>query len=381
MSTFKVKVYEIEIQPHPNADVIELAVIGDFRSIVRKGQYKNGDLVAYIPEASLLPDGITEELGLTGKLSSGNKVKAIKLRGELSQGLIYPARSHWKLDDDVKEELGITKYEPQVPDTFRGHGLNIGQQNTVRYDIENFKFFAGLIKTGEEIIITEKLHGTNCQMILLPEPHYRAEGIKDFFVASKGLGANGFVFDPTLEINKPNAYCRMALEFSVEEKMKNSPMVKKFLTENKPVIIMGEVLGNGIQDLAYGTNTTFRIFDCFVGKRSSGRFLDYDDLKALCLELGLPQVPELYRGPFSKKVVYDHTDGKETLSGHSVHVREGVVIRPTKERYLQGRECYECGTIGHCSCRADKFDGVYGRIQLKNISGDYLTRKNATEYN
>lgn len=382
VSTVKVKVYEVEVRSHPNADAIELALIGDFASIIRKGQYKTGDLVAYIPEDSLLPAAIVEELGLVGKLSGPdkNKVRAIKLRGELSQGLIYPAKFHWKLGDDVAEELGITKFEPRVPDTFRGLGYGIGYQNTVKYDISNFKYFPGLFKDGEEIIITEKLHGTNCQMILLSKLHEKHN--RDFFVASKGLGANGIVINPGAEENIANAYCRMANKYDVENKMKTSFMVQEFLISTKgPVIILGEVFGKGIQDLSYGTPTTFRVFDCYVGTRDNGRFLDYDDLLSLCNELALESVPELYRGPFSRKTVYDYTDGKETVSGLSKHLREGIVIRPTKERYIKSRDCYLCGTTSHCTCRSERFDGVYGRVQLKNVSGDYLTRKNGSEYN
>lgn len=44
MATFEAKVYRLTIEEHPNADALELAVVGDYRSIVRKGQFKTGDL-------------------------------------------------------------------------------------------------------------------------------------------------------------------------------------------------------------------------------------------------------------------------------------------------------------------------------------------------
>lgn len=50
MSTFTVTVLPVKIEAHTNADSLEIARIGDFKSIVRKGEYHDGDLVAYIPE-------------------------------------------------------------------------------------------------------------------------------------------------------------------------------------------------------------------------------------------------------------------------------------------------------------------------------------------
>src|SRR5271156_5459950 len=94
MATFEVKVYKLKIEVHPNADALELAVVGDYRSCVRKGDFKTGDLGVYIPEGSIVPKWIVASLGLTGKLAGpdDNRVKAIKLRGILSQGLILPVK-------------------------------------------------------------------------------------------------------------------------------------------------------------------------------------------------------------------------------------------------------------------------------------------------
>lgn len=99
MSSFQVPVKRIRaIEAHPNADAIEFAVVDGYRSIVRKGDFASGELVAYIPEASIVPEAVIRRLGLwdaekgKGKLSgkAGNRVSAIKLRGQISQGLCYP---------------------------------------------------------------------------------------------------------------------------------------------------------------------------------------------------------------------------------------------------------------------------------------------------
>lgn len=124
MSTFKVEVLPLTIESHPDPATTNLEVgkIGDYNIVVVKGKYKTGDLAAYIPEASIVPEEILKELNLIGKLtgSSKNRVKPIRLRGIMSQGLIYPAKSTWQLGQDVTEELGITKYEPHIPAHFSG---------------------------------------------------------------------------------------------------------------------------------------------------------------------------------------------------------------------------------------------------------------------
>ena len=95
MSEFEVKTYPVIIERHPDADLLELARIGDYYSIVLKGQFQTGDTCAYIPEASVIPDNLIAKMGLEGKLAgrAHNRVKAIKLRGVLSQGLVYPCQT------------------------------------------------------------------------------------------------------------------------------------------------------------------------------------------------------------------------------------------------------------------------------------------------
>ncbi len=135
MSEFSCPVVRVTIEPHPNADAIEIARIGDYQSIVKKGQFKDGDLAVYIPEQAVVPEWLLKELGfwdaardkgaLNGAL--GNRVKAIRLRGIVSQGLVLEARMVPALsvgpDDsydcpigwDCSTALGITKYEPPIP--------------------------------------------------------------------------------------------------------------------------------------------------------------------------------------------------------------------------------------------------------------------------
>lgn len=354
MSNFSVTVQPCTILPHPDADALELAQVADYLSVVRKGAFQTGDLIAYIPEGALVPETVLETLGLSGKLSGPekNRVKAMRLRGVLSQGICLPARPEWTVGQNVAEELGITKYEPPIPTGFNGEVKNVGTENTVAYDVENIKAFPHIFTEGESVVMTEKLHGTCAQFILFPEGTH-PEGFT-FAAASKGLGAQGLVF-PICEANQSNVYVRIAMSLDLEAKMRAF-----FGNVTEPVMILGEIFGAKIQDLNYGSKTpTFRVFDIVTGFRRNQRFYEDSALEVACAELQLPRVPVLYRGPFSKTILMEMTRGKETISGHETHIREGIVVRPTTERTHP----------------------EIGRVQLKSVAEDYLLRKGGTEFN
>ena len=191
MSTFAVHVVRVAIEPHDNADALEIARVGDYRSIVRKGQFQSGELVAYIPEQSVLPDALLDELGLRGKLAGkdGNRVKAIKLRGVLSQGLVYRARPGWELGQEVAALLGVSKWEPPPPPAhMSGVCYGAGPDRCVKYDIENFKAYPEVLVPGEAVVFTEKIHGTWCQIGYLPPSMIDDQG--HLVVSSKGLAGS-----------------------------------------------------------------------------------------------------------------------------------------------------------------------------------------------
>lgn len=383
MSTFEVKVVKIDaIEPIEGADAIELAKIADYRSVVRKGDFKAGDLAVYIPEASIVPAWLLQRMGLEGKLagSEKNRVKAMKLRGCLSQGLLYQIvkcnvsyhHIHTSNDDaikvtlgqDVAEILGITKYEPVIPASMAGEVCNIGSENTVKYDIENLKKYPDIFVEGEEVVVTEKLHGTFCMIGYIPglnHPELFENG--EVFTASKGLGAQGLVFKNN-ENNKHNVYVSNLTNLLDGVGSNIITAVKRAFDsvekQHKPFYIMGEIFGGGVQDLTYGINfKNFRVFDIYVGKPGEGKYLDYANMVETCeavLDLGM--VPVLYKGPYSRAKM-DELCAGNTVEGKGTHIREGIVIKPVTERK----------------------DDTIGRVFLKHINPDYLLRKgNATEF-
>lgn len=387
MSTFACKVTKIQaIEPIPGADAIELAVVGDYRSVIKKGQFKVGDMAVYIPEGSLVPHRVLEAMNLVGKLSGSekNRVKAIKLRGCLSQGLLYPVTSNddfpthpmpYKIDlwtgtennfeadtwyvnegEDVAKDLGITKYEPPIPAYMSGEQYYAGTEVTVKFDIENYKAFPDVLQDGEEVVFTEKLHGTFCGVGFLPDKDAHEKHWENHIVVfSKGLGAQGICFKPGPR-SEGNVYLRALKKYDVFKKL--TDRLKHQISE--PLFVLGEVFGNGVQDLHYGNNDIdFRVFAMVYGYRGNQRYFDRDEMNGWCAQLGFNTVPLLYRGPFSKEIMIEHTKGLETISGNKTHIREGIVIEPVIQRE-------------HPSL---------GRVVLKSVSEDYLLRKgNVTEY-
>jgi len=362
MSTFAVHIVRVTIEPHDNADALEIARVGDYRSVVRKGDFSSGQLVAYIPEQAILPAALLEKMGLTGKLagSGRDRVKAIRLRGVLSQGLVLAARPEWNEGDDVTAQLEISKWEPPIPSSMNGQVYGAGTDRCVRYDVENFKAFPEVLEEGEPVVFTEKIHGTWCQLGLVPKdadaPHGR------LIVSSKGLSSKGLAFVPEAPENENNLYLRVARHLEIERKLDET-----FAEELQaaPVFVLGEVFGQGVQDLGYGAKTAqdrmlgFRVFDIYVGWPGQGGYLSDAPLDEACRALGLARVPVLYRGAFSRELMAAHTDGRESVSGERLHIREGIVIRPQTER------------------RHPKL----GRVQLKSVSAKYLLRKGGTEHN
>jgi len=389
MSKFEVKVYRLEIEEHPNADVIELAKVGDYRSIVRKGQFQTGDLGVYIPEAAIVPDWLISELGLEGKLAGKdkNRVKAVKLRGILSQGLIVPLtpqpNGQWWIKfnagengnkagigenfycpygtlpveegADVADLLCITKWEPPIPVHMNGEIFNAFGY-TLKYDIENIKRYPDAFEEGDDVSITEKIHGTWCCMGFHPD-------LESPIVTSKGFSEKGLAFKFN-EANKDNLYIRA---YKATTDNDNATAVMRAVLElaaletDTPVYLLGEIFGPGVQDFLYGkTEPQFRLFDVYIGEPGQGKYLDAIKLPAFAKKIGVESVPVLYTGIYSKEIVELYTSGDETVSGDASHMREGIVIKPTTERR----------------------DVELGRLFLKSVSEAYILRKNknATEY-
>lgn len=390
MSKHECPVVRVTIEPHPNADAIELALVGGYVSVVKKGQFKTGDLAVYLPEQSVLPDwllkllGFWDDMNAKGKLSgsAGNRIKAIKLRGILSQGVLLPcyALSETQIrvmnvDDtsilmqgeDAAEILGVTKYEPKVPVHMEGKVAGGDLDATLGYDFENIKKHPGLFEPGDQVIFTEKVHGTCLQVGLIPRniwegkpwaekcPDVGTHGFKGI-VTSKGQGAKGLMLDPT---DSTNLYVESVRGMSLWDRLEGIRVQALGHPNDKPIFMFGELFGLGIQDLSYGAERAFVPFDIYAGTRTDGFFLK-PTLFEQCCRIGQMQpAPVLYRGPFSQEVLDQWTTGDTVINPSIKQMREGVVVKAED---------------GSSHPR-------YGRRIAKSVSEQYLLRKNATEFN
>ncbi|MFG2773399.1 RNA ligase (ATP) [Streptomyces sp. NPDC048350] len=355
MSTLRVTAETLAVHAHPNADALELAQVGLYRAVVAKGAYRSGDVAVYIPEQAVLPTALVDELGLTGRLAgkASDRVKAVRLRGELSQGIVCRPKALADVDlaaaaaegTDFADLLGITKWVPPIPPTMNGD-VEVAPDLLPWVDIENLQRYPDIFEPGEPVVLTEKLHGTACLTT------YSAEDGR-VQVSSKGFGAKGLA----LQEDPRNLYWRAVHGHGV-------PAVAARLAARlgaRRVGLFAEVYGAGVQDLGYGANARgeqvgYAVFDVSAEIDGQVRWLD----PAEVLEPGeLPLVPRLYAGPYDLDVVVGLASGRETVSGRELHLREGVVIRPATERYSP--------VVG-------------GRAIAKAVSPAYLTRKGGTEY-
>jgi RNA ligase (TIGR02306 family) len=339
VSSFAVTVHRLQTAPHPSADRLQIgSIVGQEYQFIVGLDRQPGDLGAYIPEASILPDALIEEMGIRQYLvgKEKNRVKATRLRGVLSQGLWYPLNAFYEEGEDVTASLGITKWEPPVPQQLQGiaRARPVGPERDfwVDFDVENIKHYPDLFIPGEPVSITEKLHGT-----LLFASLIDGEEV----VTSKGLAHRNLVIEPSDD----NLYWKTARAYGLFDAL-------RALGEN--AILFGEIIG--VQDLKYGLSggaVSFRAFDLYTGRG----FADVADFALFCRAHSLPTVPVLFEGPFDRETVDACTTGTSTIAGH---LREGCVIRPLIERR----------------------DPAIGRVILKSVSPDYLLRKGeTTEFN
>ena len=384
MSTFKVPITTIrEINPHPSADKLEIAKCYDYDVIIPKDIYEVGQIVVYVPVGSILSDELESLLFPEDskiKLTK-NRIRAIKIRGVVSQGMILDPEVFPKLkskiemnlqygdtsflETDAAEILGITKWMPPVADM--PNLMNTSQVKNIlknldfkQYtDVEHGKYYdRQVMTTGEEVIVTQKLHGTSARYGYFKRPvRSFMDKVKDYL---------GFL--PAYEFCWGSRRCQISsrpdkkhVGFKSEEqgvdfgdvytKITEQYNLKKLLPAGYAVY--GEIVGWGIQK-GYLYNCgkdkhAFYVYDVM----KDGKYLNYDDALAFCQKTGLVHVPLLYRGPY----IMDNLLPLLKTNVISKEVNEGIVLKPVE----------------------DRSSPVMGRVLLKYINEDYLMRDN-TEF-
>lgn len=318
MSEFHVEVVRVgPLHKNPNADSLWITKVRDYVVQIREGEFKEGDLAVYIPVDSLTP----KEDPRWEFLKGHNRVKSRKLRGVFSMGLLTKAEPGMVEGESVAERLGITKYEPPEDASTGGEAERCPFEWPKYTDLESIRRYPDVLKAGEEVVLTEKLHGTSAK-----------------YVWKEGRLWVGSHHEVKKELAE-SVYWKAAAQLGLSE----------ILAKKPEIAFYGEVFG-WVQDLHYGHTpgkVRLALFDAM--DLDTLRYLDVDEFLALAKSLELPTVPEIYRGPW-RDDLRSMAEGK-TLLG-SDHVREGFVVRPVEER----------------------FDERVGRVCLKHHGEGYLLR-------
>jgi RNA ligase (TIGR02306 family) len=269
------------LNPIPNADAIELATVGGWKVVAQKGLYRVGDLAVYFEIDSWMPFKLAPFLS-KGKEPrvfegiQGERLRTIKLRGQLSQGLLMPLEEAFKEIDfedffedmDVTEVLGIVKWEKpinaQLAGVCKGNFPSLIPK-TDQERVQNIK--KELLAVHCDLFeVTEKLEGSSMTV-------YRIDG--EFGVCSRNMD---------LKRDENNSFWKTAIFLDIENKM--------IALEMDNVALQGELIGPGIQGNIYGlTQLEFHVFDIYSIK--DGEYVTPQHRWDVVGKLGLSHVPVL----------------------------------------------------------------------------------------
>jgi RNA ligase (TIGR02306 family) len=323
MSEFKVIKTRVEIFPHYNADSLELLKIDNYQCVVQKGLYKHLDVVVFAPEKSVLPTNLCEPFKNYLRGPHKNIVGSIRLRGELSMGVILPLNlvdpnNELPFDVDISEQLNIQKWEPAIPSHLSGVTIKLKDlAYKITHDCHQFSLYSNCFEEGERVLITEKLHGSQCILI-----QHKDNTIQ---ISSKGLFKNNICLDEQPQ----NTYWQAARNSKIFE------LLQKYLP-NKEVLVFGEVVP--IQKgFLYGCTKLqpkIYVFKVVV----EGKILGLKDINFLMPEL--QTVPLLSIEEFNEEKLIK-LGKKLKQSSLDNHIAEGIVVSPVVPRYsIKGVELY-----------------------------------------
>ncbi len=318
------------VEPIPNAEAIEKIRVLGWWVVAKKGEYQPGDRVVYCEIDSLLPERPEWEFLRAGSfkpaqrdatgtetLPAGFRIKTIRLRGQVSQGIVFPpsilpAGAPTDEGANVTEWLGIRKWEPPLPVGMGGKVKGPFPGFLPKTDEIRVQVLEAVLERhrGKTFAVTEKLDGTSFTAFLRQDA---------FGVCSRNLWMD--------EADDSNVLVRVARGLRLEETLRTA---RDRLGVD--LALQAEVIGPGIQKNKYALPTaTLRVFN--VLDLDAYRLLDHADMAQVLAEMQLDTVPQL--GP----LVLDHTVDELVALAEGTSVlnpriqREGVVIRPLAEEY------------------------------------------------
>lgn len=327
MSQHVIEVVEIgEVRPHPNADRMELTSVWGWTCCIGKGQFRAGDKAVYVPPDYVVPTDRPEFAFLKRDGRDVERITVRRFRGTLSQGLLIPlpdSLAQESVGTNVISDLGITRYEAPLPKV-AAEGSIGGPSGLYapKFDVDSFQRYAACFHSGEQVVVTEKIHGASARFVW-------SEADAKLFVGSR---TNWWAEDQT------NLWWRA---------LRRCPAIEKFCRENPGTMLFGEVFGQ-VQTLKYGAEKDDVFFAAFAGLKGHD-WIDWSELSRLCCAVHVPLVPHVFSGELDIERVYEMAEADSRWPGAN-HFAEGVVVVPMKERV----------------------DDRIGRVCLKVVSNRYL---------
>lgn len=346
------------LKPITNADSIECAEVLGWEVVVKKGDFKVDDLVIYCEIDSVLPELPCFEFLRSKKF----RIRTVKLRGQISQGIIFPIytlsqiNESFKLSsltvgDDVTSALQITKYDPES-------SLDVKEQNQpkkswllnkwsfIKWKLFNIKpskiandFPSDVPKTDETRVqhMEMQLQKRIGELVYITE---KCEGSSATFVYRKHNGCLSKVFGKayTFEICSRN---RMVYSSDsggdtthyLYHLAHNLKILEAFNKFGKSLVIQGESLGPKIQGNFYKLpEHTLRVF--LMYDLDSQAYLPYHQVVSISKEMGLSMVPVLDDNVFivdDIKYYVELSKGKSQINSNLL--REGIVVRSMKDNF------------------------------------------------
>lgn len=273
------------IEPIENADAIEVAVIGGWKVVVKKGEFSVDDLAIYVEIDSWVPHHIAPFLS-KGKEPreynsvKGERLRTVRLRGQISQGLLLPLsvlphslgyQYSAPEGDDVTEWLGIQKWEAPIPACLAGSVRGNFPSSIPKTDQERIQNLSKELEQWktESLTweVTEKLDGSSMTVYC-----FQQDDDSDSGVCSRNLD---------LKRDENNTFWKVAIREQLIEKLQST---------GKNLAIQGELIGEGIQGNRYGIRGhDFFLFDVY--DITEGRYFTPEQRRNLAKELDIKHVP------------------------------------------------------------------------------------------
>lgn len=292
------------IRDIPGADRIEAATVLGYQTVIKKGEFRSGDLCVWHE-----PDTILAERPEYEFLRKQHfRLKVSRFKGQVSQGLALPLAvlppADYSVGDDATELTGIRKYEKPVSPNLAGVAKGAFPSWVPRTDEPNLRSFPAALDefSGRECVITQKVDGTSATF-------YLRGG--EFGVCSRNLE---LLDDPA------STFWRLAREHRLRDSL---------ATLGGDYALQGEVHGEGIQGNHLGVKgvslAMFNLFDI-----TEHIYADHPVLEDFCKAAGLPMVRTVWRGEFRFTLpeLVDLASAQDYAPGRAA---EGIVIRPVAE--------------------------------------------------